>query len=416
MAKAATVPYVVQDNFVSVLVGGRPFQLLASHPTFKRMVRALKGKKWDRVPALVNLAQSISNRSHGNVEVREGKVFYKGSEVDSSLTRMMVTLVEHGQPVTNMLRFMDNLYQNPNPKAIQGLYDFLQRYSMPITDDGCFVAYKRVDGDYKDIHSHTVDNHIGQVPVMDRREVDKDPENPCSRGYHFCSRAYLSGFSGEHLMAIKVNPADVDEIPEADCGKGRTWRYEVIEEVPNQNYEKEDAAYFQRPLIAVGKDRRTLIKRLLALPSVARLVARTERDRAKYRRSRKRLGESHPQVQVAGLTKQAIGKASLGRLRQWYERFAADNPAVPAGQSAVFSNPTRPARIAAGLSIVAVAKEMKVRPSDVYKQEKSEKPTQRFIDNHIAAVQKLSEGGYYGVSFDSAKAQEKRGRPSVLAS
>ena len=68
MAKAAAIPYVMQDNFVSVLVGGRPFQLLASHPTFRRMVRALKGKRWDRVPDLVNLAQSISNRSHGNVE------------------------------------------------------------------------------------------------------------------------------------------------------------------------------------------------------------------------------------------------------------------------------------------------------------------------------------------------------------
>jgi hypothetical protein len=415
MAKAAAIPYVMQDNFVSVLVGGRPFQLLASHPTFRRMVRALKGRKWDRVPDLVNLAQSISNRSHGNVEVREGKVFYKGSEVDSSLTRMMVSLVEHEQPVTHMLRFMDNLYENPNPRAIQGLYDFLQRYSMPITDDGCFVAYKRVDGGYKDCHSHTIDNSVGTVNVMPRKDVDKDSANVCSRGYHFCSRAYLTSFSGEHLMAIKVNPADVDEIPEVDCGKGRTWRYEVIDEVPNQNYEKEDAEYFQRPLIAVGRDRKALIKRLLALSSVARLVARTERDRARYRRTRKRLGDNHPQVQVAGLTRQALGKASLGRLRQWYERFAADNPPAPAGRPAVFANPTRPARIAAGLNIVAVANEMKVRPSDVYKQEKAERPTQRFIDNYIAAVQRLSDAGY-GVGFESAKAQEKRGRPSVLAS
>ena len=415
MAKAAAVPFVMQDNFVSVLVGGQPFQLLASHPTFRRMRNALRYKRWSRVPALVNLAQSISNRSHGNVEVRDGKVLYKGSEIDSSLTRMMVSLIEHGQPVANMLRFMDNLYGNPNPKAIQGLYEFLQCYSMPITDDGCFVAYKRVDGEYRDIHTHSVDNHVGTVNIMPRRDVDKDPYNPCSRGYHFCSRAYLSGFPGDHLMAVKVNPADVDEIPEVACGKGRTWRYEVIEEVPNQSYMKEDAEYFQRPLIAVEKDRKTLLKKLLALPSVARLVARTERDRAKYRRSRKRLGDNHPQVQVAGLTKQALGKASLGRLRQWYGRFAADNPPAPAGQSAVFSNPTRPARIAAGLSIVAVAGEMGIRSSDVYRQERSEHPTQRFIDNHITAVQRLSDAGH-GVGFSSARAQEKRGRPPVLAS
>lgn len=402
MANATKVPYVIQDNFVSVVLNGRPFQLLASHPTFKKMVKALRAKKWAKVPDLVNIAQAISNRSHGNVEVMNGEVYYKGTPVNSSLTKMMLNLIEHNKPVTHMIKFMDNLYRNPNPAAINSLYEFLNAYAMPITDDGCFVAYKRVDEDYKDCHSHSVDNHVGQVPVMDRREVDKNSKNECSRGYHFCSRAYLQYFSGGHLMAIKVNPADVDEIPEVSCGKGRSWRYEVIAEIPNENYTDFDAAYFQNPLISVGKDRNLLIKKLLALPVVKRLIARTERAKAEYKKSRRKLGDVHPKVEVAGLTKEAIRKAAFGRLQTWFQRFTADSPTLP-NVSAVFANPTRPARVTAKLTVVQVAKEMGMRASEVYKGEQSSEPSQSFIDNYIAAIQRLKNAPM-GITYEVAKA------------
>ena len=400
MAKATPIPYQLQDNYVSVLVNGRPFQLLASHPTFRKMVNALKMKRWAKVPDLVNLAQSISNRSHGNVEVKNGEVYYKGSPVHSSLTALMLRLIEAEQPVNHMLKFMDHLFSNPRPEAVEGLYEFLTLYQMPITDDGCFVAYKRVDHNYKDIHTHTVDNHVGACPVMRRRDVDKDRSNPCSRGFHFCSRAYLSGFPGEHLMAIKVNPADVDEIPEVQCGKGRTWRYEVIAEIPNGDYSDKDAAYFQNPLISIGRDRKLLLGKLLALPLVKRLVGRTERQLAEYKKARRKLGDIHPKVEHAGLTTNALKKASFGRLQQWYERFTAIAPELP-GVSAVFVNPTYPARVAAKLTVTQVAKQMGMKASLVYKLERAETPSQQFIDDYIGAVMALKDQPN-GVSFAAA--------------
>jgi hypothetical protein len=403
MAKSTQVPFVIQDNFVSVVVNGRPFQLLDSHPTFKKMVKALRAKKWAKVPDLVNIAQSISNRTHGNVVIEGGEVFYKGTPIDNSLTKMMLNLMEHNKPVGGMLKFMDNLYANPNPKAISGLYEFLNLYSMPITDDGCFVAYKRVKSDYTDCHTGTVDNHIGQVPAMPRRDVDKDSSNPCSRGFHFCSRAYLQCFSGSHLMAIKVNPKDVDEIPEVSCGKGRTWHYEVIAEVPNENYVTEDATYFQNPLITVGRDRNLLVKKLLALPVVKRLLARTERAKAEYKKTRRKLGDVHPKVEVAGLTKEAIRKASFGRLQLWFQRFTADNPALPGMTAVLLSNPTRPARITAKLTVLQVAKEMGLKASVVYKGEQQEDPSQRFIDDYLAAIMRLKDAPN-GITYEAAKA------------
>ena len=395
------VPFRLQPNFISVIIGGRPFSLVGSHPTFKSMARALKGKKWDKVPGLVTLAQSISNHSHGNVEVKEGEVFYKGSRIDSSLSKRMVQFIERGKPVTNLLRFMDNLFKNPDLTTVQELYDFLERYALPITDDGCFVAYKRVDKNYKDIHTHRVDNSIGQVPFMPRKAVDGNRGRDCSKGYHFCSRAYLSTFPGEHLMAIKINPADVVELPESGVGKGRTWLYEVIAEVPNLNYETEDADYFQTPLIPVDRDRKALIKKLLALPIVKRLIARTERAIKAQGRRRKK-SNAHPPVEVAGLTRQAVGKAALGRLQLWHRRFT-DDQAPPPEQSPLFGNPTRPARIAAELSIVQVAKEMGIKASEVYRTEKAANPSQKFIDNYLGAIMRI-KGQSAGMSYPASAA------------
>src|SRR5271157_2420519 len=301
-----------------------------------------------------------------------------------------------------MLRFLDNLMLNPVQSTIQELYDFLKKYNLPITDRGTFCAYKRVKDDYTDCHTGTVDNHIGQIPVMPFFEVDQDRTNLCSRGYHFCSRAYLSGFHGGHLMVIEINPAEVVEIPPSNCveGKGRSWRYEVIAEIANEDYTKEDAAYLQRTVAPVEKDRRTRLTKLLVLPTLKRLTARTERARNPRNRNSCNV---HLMVEKAGLTREALGKASLGRLQHWYERFAPIDPSVKVpAESPLFKNPTRPARLTSGVSIVDLAARMKMKASDVYRIEKAESPNQESIDKYLAALIAIKNVG--GVTYKTAAA------------
>jgi hypothetical protein len=56
------------------------------------------------------------------------------------------------------------------------LYGFLEKGNLPITNDGHFLAYKKVRKDYKDCHSGTMDNSIGQVVEMERNQVDDKAE------------------------------------------------------------------------------------------------------------------------------------------------------------------------------------------------------------------------------------------------
>jgi hypothetical protein len=76
---------------------------------------------------------------------------------------------------------------------------------------------------------------------MPREQVDKDRNNTCSVGLHFCSKDYLSSYGGAsgHTMIVKINPADVVSIPsDYDNTKGRTWKYEVVGEIPFEGVHK----------------------------------------------------------------------------------------------------------------------------------------------------------------------------------
>ena len=123
------------------------------------------------------------------------------------------------------------------------LYGYLEANNQPITEDGCFIAYKRVRLNYKDIHSGTMDNSVGKTPSMDRGEVNDDREVTCSTGLHFCGMSYLKHFPGGRIVIVKVNPADVVSIPkDYNAAKGRACKYEVIGELENDLEEDKLAA------------------------------------------------------------------------------------------------------------------------------------------------------------------------------
>ena len=146
----------------------------------------------------------------------------------------MLDMFREGFSVTPLVLFLENLMQNPSNRSVTELYRFLERSNMPITPDGHFLAFKKVRDDYKDVHSGTFDNSVGQVVSMERNQVDDDKDRTCSNGLHFCSEDYLANFSGERIMILKINPRDVVSIP-SDYGdtKGRCCLYEVIGELEN---------------------------------------------------------------------------------------------------------------------------------------------------------------------------------------
>ena len=115
------------------------------------------------------------------------------------------------------------------------LYDFLEHESLPITEDGYFLAYKAVRADYMDKYRGAFDNHVGNVCEMTRSKVDDDRSRGCSNGLHAGALNYVAGYgsveSNDKIVIVKINPKDVVSVP-SDCNheKLRTCRYEVVGE------------------------------------------------------------------------------------------------------------------------------------------------------------------------------------------
>jgi len=390
---SAPIPFVLQRDFLSVVLNGRSYPVSKSQPTFKQMKAALEKGQWDKIPNLISLAAQVAEQSHGRVSVKADGVYYKGVKIDNTLSGKISELIDHSKPVAHLLKFMDNLYQQPNVNTVNEIYQWLASGRFALTDDGCFLAYKKVDTDYMDFYTHTVDNHVGQIVTMSRKAVDTDRNNTCSHGLHFCSKGYLPDYGGGfssgacRIMEVKINPADVVAIPvDYAYTKGRTWRYEVLREVqPDEMIEGQtDTAVMMQPVIEVAKERLNLIKQVKALPTVKRLMKNGKLTAASFR------------------------KASVARLTGWLQKFTRMD--IAPAKSKLFDNPLRFAREAAGLTMGQVArviatdtkKAVKDVLKDVYNAERSQSPSQEAIDKVLEAIAKAQGNTYMrssGVSY-----------------
>ena len=225
-------PYLIQGKNIVVVIGTNSHTISSTHITYQAVLDAIKAGDWDTVKDTIEPKKVVINYGKGNVEVQGEKLFWKGSELHNSLATRMISMLQEGFPVEPLVLFMENLMSNPSKRAVTELYGFLEKNKLPITSDGHFLAYKKVRKDFKDCHSGTMDNSVGQVVEMERNQVDDDQNRTCSTGLHFCSQEYLNHFSGDHTMILKINPRDVVSIPnDYNDSKGRACRYEVIGEL-----------------------------------------------------------------------------------------------------------------------------------------------------------------------------------------
>jgi hypothetical protein len=237
-------PYLIQGNNIVVVIGNKSHTISKTHITYNKVLDAIKAGDWDVIPDIIEPKKVVLNYGAGNVSIKGETLYWKGKELNTGLSVRMIQMLQEGFPIEPMVNFMENLYQNPSHRAVTELYGFLEKNALPITPDGHFLAYKKVRGNYFDVHSGTMDNSVGNIVEMERHEVNDNKDVTCSTGLHFCGMSYLNSFGGERTVIVKVNPRDVVSIPsDYNEAKGRACRYEVIGEL---NVEPEKA--FTRPV------------------------------------------------------------------------------------------------------------------------------------------------------------------------
>jgi hypothetical protein len=229
------VPFMFVDGNLTLVLNNKSYQVLPDHINYKMILEALPTATSDELLEIVDIEKAVASFSDGLVEIKNGQVTYEGEAVHGSISKRILEFMSKGLPFQPLVIFLQNLMENPSMQSQKELYDFLEHESLPITEDGHFLAYKAVRSDYMDKYRGTFDNHVGNVCEMTRSKVDDDRSRGCSNGLHAGALNYVAGYgsieSNDKIVIVKINPKDVVSVP-SDCNyeKLRTCRYEVVGE------------------------------------------------------------------------------------------------------------------------------------------------------------------------------------------
>ena len=228
--------YIMQgDNLVMVIDNMSHNVSRDSHSNYQKILDAIRDGDWDQVKSLVDMGKTMTNYAQGKLSIVNGDLFWEGRAFHNAMAKRTIQMYESGFNIEPMVAFMTNLMENPSYRSVEELYGFLEKNELPITPDGCFMAYKRVkekgSGNFVDAYTGKISNNVGDTVTMTRNEVNDDPNQTCSAGLHFCSLSYLSssGYARDGVIVlVKINPKDVVSIPsDYNNQKGRCCAYTV---------------------------------------------------------------------------------------------------------------------------------------------------------------------------------------------
>jgi hypothetical protein len=235
--------YILNQQAIVFFHDGEPLRIEKTAPEFNRIMRCFDLPESEQEDAL----SAVLNESFGSFE-RDGftispdEVTFDGERLPKALAEKVRSIIGDGLPVTLFKNFWLNLQANPSANSVRQLYDFLQYKELPITEDGCFLAYKGVQSDGWSCHgnkntkvlqgqvdaSGKIKNNVGDTIEVLRRDVDDERSHHCSFGLHVGSLDYADSF-GSKTLVVKVNPADVVSVPDdCSCQKCRVAKYEII--------------------------------------------------------------------------------------------------------------------------------------------------------------------------------------------
>lgn len=225
------VKYTATNDSVVVIWLGKPVTVKRGTANFEGLKKALLTSAWDEVPHHLRSDSSVERWAKGKFKVSNGQVSYNGDVLPSEINDRLFEMATLGDDPTPLMKFWEKLQLNPSMNSVNQLWRFLQNCGIPLTADGCFLAYKAVKRDFKDVYSGTIDNTPGQVVEMPRNKISDNPDEYCHFGLHVGALQYAQNFGGHdaRLVICKIDPQHVVSVPnDHSSQKMRVCRYEVV--------------------------------------------------------------------------------------------------------------------------------------------------------------------------------------------
>lgn len=233
-----TLPCIETEDGFQTIINNKSYSVVTSHENYDALQDAVYSGNSSGFLTLFSKEQVIKETFEGTkVTVDDGVVYFEDEVLHNVVTDKIISLSERGRNPQSMINFLENLMENPSRRAVNELYNFLKHQKLPITEDGCFVAYKSVKSDWYDKYTgKTFVNKPGEVVEIRRNLVDDDKDQTCSYGLHVGALEYAGpggwyNQSSDRVVLVKVNPCDAVSVPrDANGQKLRVCKYEVIGE------------------------------------------------------------------------------------------------------------------------------------------------------------------------------------------
>lgn len=134
------VGYIVLENSLLVKVGDKTHNISKTDSRYEKVYEAIKAKKLDDVPALINPDNLLAKEGFSVVD---GLVSYKGESLPSILSNQFINLKNNGTDFLSIVNFWFNLKNRETFKDSQQLVtELIERNGYPITKDGFIIVYQ----------------------------------------------------------------------------------------------------------------------------------------------------------------------------------------------------------------------------------------------------------------------------------
>lgn len=231
------VPFTISAGSIVVVLGTSVETITSGNVNYGKIKEELQKDSHDVevISNLINKKAAVESFGAGLIKIVGDTVTFKGEVVEDTLTDKMISVMDEGFDAGPWIKFYENLQENPSFNSRASLFNFLEKFQAPFTEDGCFIAFKRVRENFMDIYSGTFDNSVGTVVKMERRNVNEDSSKTCSAGLHVAASSYLNSYASAEnnkTIMVKVNPRDVVAVPhDYNFSKMRVCEYEVIADI-----------------------------------------------------------------------------------------------------------------------------------------------------------------------------------------
>lgn len=221
------VNYMILKDSMVLNFESKTITIAKKDKRYQLILAAIKENRMEDIPKLASVENVLNS---AGMEVVDGQVVVDGEKLPDALNSRILQYMEEKVPFKSLLLFWQKLKKNPSFNSRKMLFAFLEHNGHPLTEDGCFIAYRGVTDDFKDKHTGQFDNSPGSICEMPRDQVDDNPDNTCSSGLHVAAFSYARNF-GSKVVEVKVHPEDVVCVPrDYDGTKMRVCKFEVLSE------------------------------------------------------------------------------------------------------------------------------------------------------------------------------------------